>query len=82
LSTYPSKILEEAVREFSRLPGIGNRSALRLVLHLLKENPEDVERFGRTIQRLKQDIRFCRHAIPFAKASFAPHAAIQTVTSP
>src|SRR5262245_16147148 len=57
LSTYPSKILEEAVREFSRLPGIGSRSALRLVLHLLKENPQDVDRLGTTVSRLRKEIR-------------------------
>jgi recombination protein RecR len=52
--------MEEAVRAFSRLPGIGSRSALRLVLHLLKENPQDVERFGDTIKRLRREIRYCR----------------------
>jgi len=52
--------MEEAVREFSRLPGIGNRSALRMVLHLLKENEQDVERFGETIKRLRREIRYCR----------------------
>jgi len=52
--------MEEAVREFSRLPGIGSRSALRMVLHLLKENPEDVERFGETVKRLRRGIRYCR----------------------
>jgi len=52
--------MEEAVREFSRLPGIGSRSALRMVLHLLKENPQDVERFGETIKRLRSEIRYCR----------------------
>jgi recombination protein RecR len=60
LSTYPSKILEEAVRQFSHLPGIGSRSALRLVLHLLKENEQDVVRFGETIKRLRQEIRYCQ----------------------
>jgi len=47
------------VREFSRLPGIGSRSALRMVLHLLKENPQDVERFGDTLSRLRKEIRYC-----------------------
>jgi recombination protein RecR len=61
LSTYPSKILEEAVREFSRLPGIGSRSALRLVLHLLNGSEEDAERFGQVMLRLRREIRFCRH---------------------
>jgi recombination protein RecR len=59
LSTYSSKILEEAVHEFSKLPGIGKRTALRLVLHLLKESPSEVEKFGNTFVRLRNEIRYC-----------------------
>ena len=59
MSTFPSKILEDAVREFSRLPGIGKRSALRLVLHLLKSPEEEAGRLGTALIRLRQDIRYC-----------------------
>ncbi len=60
MSSFSSKILDDAVSEFSRLPGIGKRSALRMVLHLLKMPAEDAGRLGMAIQRLRQDIRYCR----------------------
>ena len=56
---YPSKLLEQAVREFSALPGIGNKTALRLVLHLLKQEKEDVESFGNAMIELKKNIHHC-----------------------
>lgn len=59
LSTFSSRILEETVAEFSRLPGIGKRTALRLVLHLLKTAPEDSERLGNALVRLRKEIRYC-----------------------
>ncbi len=58
--TYSSKLLEEAVQEFSSLPGIGKKSALRLVLHLLKQDDKEVEHFGQTILRMKQEIITCK----------------------
>jgi len=57
--TFPSTLLEEAVNEFSRLPGIGKRTALRLVLHLLKQSSEQVYRFGNAIIRLKNEVKYC-----------------------
>jgi len=57
---YPSKLLEQAVREFASLPGIGNKTALRLVLHLLKQDTEDVESFGNAMIELKQNIHHCK----------------------
>jgi len=60
LSKYPSKLLEEAVEEFSDLPGIGRRTALRLVLHLLKQEKENVLRFGNAILQLKENIKKCK----------------------
>jgi recombination protein RecR len=58
--TYSSKLLEEAVEEFATLPGIGKKTALRLVLYLLKQEDRDVERFGNTILRVKKEILTCR----------------------
>ena len=58
--TYSSKLLEEAVQEFSSLPGIGKKSALRLVLHLLNQDDKEVEHFGQTILRMKQEIITCK----------------------
>lgn len=57
---YPSSALERAVGEFSRLPGIGRKSALRLVLHLLSRPEDEVCQFGRIFTTLKQDIRYCK----------------------
>ncbi|MDR1698711.1 MAG: recombination mediator RecR, partial [Prevotellaceae bacterium] len=57
---YPSVLLENAVNEFSKLPGIGRKTALRLVLHLLKQDEGDVELFGETVIRLKKEIKHCR----------------------
>ncbi|MBP1639266.1 MAG: recombination protein RecR [Bacteroidetes bacterium] len=57
---YPSVILEDAVNEFAKLPGIGQKTALRLVLHLLRQDKSDVEHFGNTLITLKNEIRYCK----------------------
>jgi len=57
---YPSVLLENAVNEFSRLPGIGRRTALRLALHLLKRSPEEVQSFGQAMIELRSAIRYCK----------------------
>ena len=57
---YPSKILEAAVNEFSRFPGIGEKTALRLVLHLLRKDKEEVINFGEAIIQLSKEIKFCK----------------------
>lgn len=57
---YPSKLLEEAVDAISSLPGIGRRSALRLALHLLKQPQENVHHFTSAIDRLRDDVMYCR----------------------
>lgn len=59
-SPYPSTLLENAVNEFANLPGIGRKSALRLVLHLLRQDEERVTRFADTILKLKQEVKYCR----------------------
>ena len=56
---FSSSLLENAVNEFSRLPGIGKKTALRLVLHLLKQDVKDVQHFGETIARMRSEIKFC-----------------------
>ena len=55
-----SELLESAVNAFSRLPGIGRKTALRLVLHLLKQDAEEVKAFGDAIARVRSQIKFCR----------------------
>lgn len=57
---YPSKLLESAVDQFSRLPGIGRKTALRLVLHLLRQPNADVEKFVRSISTFRNEIKTCR----------------------
>lgn len=57
---YPSQLLNNAVAEFAKLPGIGNKTALRLVLHLLKKSEEDVALFGNSIIELKKNIKKCK----------------------
>ena len=55
----PSQLLENAVAEFAKLPGIGKKTALRLVLHLLKQEVNEVQYFGDTIAKMRQEIKFC-----------------------
>ncbi|MEY4629620.1 MAG: hypothetical protein RLZZ595_1946, partial [Bacteroidota bacterium] len=55
-----SHLLEAAVKEFSKLPGIGKKTALRLVLHLLKQEQGEVEQFSDTIARMRKEIKFCK----------------------
>ena len=55
----PSILLENAVAQFSKLPGIGKKTALRLVLHLLKQEANEVAHFGETITKMRTDIKFC-----------------------
>jgi recombination protein RecR len=57
---YPSLLLERAVNEFSRLPGIGRKTALRLVLNLLRQDVEEVERFTDAVLQLRKEVRRCR----------------------
>jgi recombination protein RecR len=57
---FPSKLIEDAVNEFAKLPGIGQKTALRLVLHLLKQSPESVGHFGDAVVRMRNDIHYCR----------------------
>ena len=56
----PSSLLENAVAQFAKLPGIGKKTALRLVLHLLKQDTGDVTMFGDTITKMRNEIKFCQ----------------------
>jgi len=57
---YSSKLLEQAVEEFSKLPGIGKKTALRLVLNLLKREKDEVNRFAMALKNLRDEIRYCK----------------------
>lgn len=56
---YPSVLLEKAVSEFSKLPGVGRKTAMRLVLHLLRQEASAVEAFGNAIITLKREVKYC-----------------------
>jgi len=56
---FSSKLLEDAVNEFAKLPGVGQKTALRLVLHLLNQKKEEVNHFGNSIIKLRQEIKHC-----------------------
>ena len=60
MEQYPSALLEKAVEEFSRFPGIGRKTSLRLVLHLLRQPVERAEAFADAVQRVRKDIKYCR----------------------
>lgn len=56
---YPSQIVKQIVEGFSRLPGIGKRTATRMVLNLLKQTPEEIDELGNLILKIKTDLRYC-----------------------
>ena len=60
IQQYPSQLLEQAVQEFSKLPGIGRKTALRLVLHELRRTDEEVEQFADALLKMKHEVQFCR----------------------
>jgi len=60
IENFPSKLLENAVNEFSKLPGIGKKTALRLVLHLLKKDVDEVQRFSRSLTQLREEVKHCK----------------------
>jgi len=65
---FSSSLLENAVSEFAKLPGIGKKTALRLVLHLLKQDPAAVEAFGEAVLKMRREIRFCQRCFNVADA--------------
>ena len=60
MQQYPSQLLERAVEAFSQLPGVGRKTALRLVLHLLRQSTEDVDSFANAVIRVKHDVQYCK----------------------
>ena len=65
----PSTLIENAVLQFSKLPGIGKKTALRLVLHLLKQDVQEVQFFGDTIAKMRKDIQFCKRCFNVSDAT-------------
>lgn len=60
IQQYPSALLENAVNEFAKLPGVGRKTALRLVLYILRQEPSLAENLGEAIIRLRKEVKYCR----------------------
>lgn len=65
---YPSKLIENAVEEISKLPGIGKKTALRLALHLLKQEKIDIHNLSESLIRLREDTRYCEQCFNISDA--------------
>lgn len=65
---YPSKLIENAVEEISKLPGIGKKTALRLALHLLKQEKEDTQNLSEALIQLREDTRYCEQCYTISDA--------------
>ena len=77
IQRYPSQLLERAVQEFSKLPGIGRKTALRLVLYQLRQDPEDVQSFVEAIAKMKQEVHYCRRCHNISDSDLCPICANQ-----
>lgn len=69
---YPSALFEKAVNEFAKLPGIGRKTATRLVLHLLRQQEKDVENFAESAVRLKKEVKYCKHCHGISDTEICP----------
>lgn len=72
MSDYPSQILEQAVNQMASLPGVGRRTALRLVLHLLRQTDAEVEAFAGAFTRLKKEVIYCRECHNISDTEICP----------
>lgn len=72
MSDYPSVILEQAVNQMASLPGVGRRTALRLVLHLLRQSDQEVEMFANSFLRLKKEVVYCRECHNISDSDLCP----------
>lgn len=72
MSDYPSVILEQAVNQMASLPGVGRRTALRLVLHLLRQSDQEVEMFANSFLRLKKEVVYCRECHNISDSELCP----------
>ena len=72
MSDYPSILLEQAVNQMASLPGVGRRTALRLVLHLLRQKEQDVEAFSSAFTRLKHEVVYCKECHNISDTEICP----------
>lgn len=69
---YPSTLLERAVKEFTKLPGIGRKTATRLVLHLLRKSEDEVENFSSALTSLRRDAKYCKECHSISDTDICP----------
>ena len=74
---FASSLLENAVSEFAKLPGIGRKTALRLVLHLLKQDKQNARQFGESIIKLREEIQYCKVCHNISETEVCPICADQ-----
>lgn len=74
---FASSLLENAVSEFAKLPGIGRKTALRLVLHLLKQDKQNARQFGKAIIKLREEIQYCKVCHNISETEVCPICADQ-----
>lgn len=72
IQKYPSVLLESAVNEFAKLPGVGRKTALRLVLHMLRQDEKNVEAFSSAILTLKRDVKYCKSCYNISDEDICP----------
>ncbi len=72
MGEYPSILLENAVNQFSSLPSVGRKTALRLVLHLLRQQPSEVEAFANSLTRLKHEVKYCKQCHNISDEDICP----------
>lgn len=72
IQKYPSALLENAVNEFAKLPGVGRKTALRLVLHMLRQDEKSVESFSSSISTLKKDVKYCKSCYNISDEDICP----------
>lgn len=72
IQKYPSILLENAVNEFAKLPGVGRKTALRLVLHMLRQDNKTVENFSSSILILKNEVKYCKSCYNISDADICP----------
>lgn len=72
IQKYPSILLENAVNEFSKLPGVGRKTALRLVLHMLRQDESSVDSFASAITMLRKEVKYCKSCYNISDDEICP----------
>lgn len=78
MQEYPSALLEKAVGEFAKLPGIGRKTALRLALHVLRQPTTDIDEFTSAISHLRHDVKYCSICHNISDTDICPICADRT----